>query len=86
MWNLVLVHLEIVLVLAQDRCTVCAKRTIGSESFGTPAKVLLGHEAQVEARFSPLGDSAHLDARWLHGLHRTYRRLRNYFGRTQWNY
>ena len=26
-----LVHLEMVLVLVQDRCTVCAKRTIGSE-------------------------------------------------------
>jgi hypothetical protein len=26
-----LVHLEIVVILMQDRCTVCAKRTIGSE-------------------------------------------------------
>jgi hypothetical protein len=31
MWNLVLVRLETVLVLVQDRCTVCAKHTIGSE-------------------------------------------------------
>jgi hypothetical protein len=31
MWNLVLVHSETVLVLVQDGCTVCAKRTIGSE-------------------------------------------------------
>ena len=31
MWNLVSVHLEMVLVLVQDRCMVCAKRTIGSE-------------------------------------------------------
>jgi hypothetical protein len=31
MWNLILVHLEIVLVLVQDRCTVCAKCAIGSE-------------------------------------------------------
>jgi hypothetical protein len=31
MWNLVSVHLETVLVLEQDRCTICAKRTIGSE-------------------------------------------------------
>ena len=31
MWNLVSVHLETVLVLVQDRCTVCAKRTLGSE-------------------------------------------------------
>ena len=31
MWNLVLVRLETVLVSVHDRCTVCAKRTIGSE-------------------------------------------------------
>jgi hypothetical protein len=30
-WKLVLVHLEIVLILTQDRCTVCAERTIGSK-------------------------------------------------------
>jgi hypothetical protein len=30
-WKLVLVHLEIVLILMQDRCTVCAERTIGLE-------------------------------------------------------
>jgi hypothetical protein len=30
-WNLVLVRLEIVLVLVQYRCTVCAECTIGSE-------------------------------------------------------
>jgi hypothetical protein len=31
MWNLVSVRLEIVLVSVQDRCTVCAKCTKGSE-------------------------------------------------------
>jgi hypothetical protein len=31
MWNLVFVRLETVLVSVQDRCTVCAKRAIGSE-------------------------------------------------------
>ena len=31
MWNVVSVHLEIVLVSVQDRCTVCAKCTIASE-------------------------------------------------------
>ena len=40
-WRLILVHLEIVLVSVQDRCTVCATCTIGSEiildaSDGTP--------------------------------------------------
>jgi hypothetical protein len=38
---------------------------------------LLGDEAHVEARFGPFGDSATLDARLVHGLHRTYRMLRN---------
>ena len=28
-WKLDLVYLEIVLVLTQDKCTVCAERTIG---------------------------------------------------------
>jgi hypothetical protein len=30
-WNLILVHLEIVLVSVQDRCTVCTEDTIGIE-------------------------------------------------------
>ena len=31
MWNLTSFHLETVLVSVQDRCMVCARRTIGSE-------------------------------------------------------
>ena len=31
MWNIDLVRLVAVLESVQDRCTVCAKRTIGSE-------------------------------------------------------
>ena len=30
-WKLVLVHLETVLILTQDRYTVCAEQTIGLE-------------------------------------------------------
>ena len=63
MWNLVSVHLETVLVFVQDRCTVCTKRTIGSDIVFNVPMVLLGDEAQVEAPFSPFGDSANLDAR-----------------------
>ena len=63
LWNLVSVHLEIVLVLVQDKCTVCAKRTMGLDIVFNPPMVLLGDEAQVEAHFSPCGDSANLDAR-----------------------
>ena len=57
MWNLVLVHLETVLVSVQDRCAVVL---LGDEapnipyalkSFWTHPMVLLGDEAQVEACF-----------------------------------
>ena len=30
-WELDSIYLEIVLIFVQDRCTVCAERTIGSE-------------------------------------------------------
>ena len=63
LWKLVSVRLEIVLVSVQDRCTVCAKSTIGLDSVINASMVLLGDEAQVEAHFSPCGDSANLDAR-----------------------
>ena len=63
MWNLVSVRLETVLVWVQDSCTVCTKRTIGSEIILTHPMVLQGDETQVEARFGLFGDSANLDAR-----------------------
>ena len=62
MWNLVSVRLETVLVSVQGRCMVCAKRTISKKSFWTHPMVLLRDEAQVEASFGPLGDSANFDA------------------------
>jgi hypothetical protein len=43
----------------------------------------LGDEAQVEARFGPIRDSANLDK--VHGLRRTYHGLGNQFGRIRWN-
>jgi hypothetical protein len=46
---------------------------------------LLGDKAQVEARFDLFGDSATLDARLVHGLRRTSRRLKNSIGGTRWN-
>ena len=63
MWNLISVRLETLLVSVQDRRTVCAKRTIGLDIVFNAPMVLLDNEAQVEARFSPCGDSANLDAR-----------------------
>jgi hypothetical protein len=58
-------------VLEQDRCTVCAKHTIGSKSFWMHPMILLGDEAQVEARFGPCGDGANLDARLVHCFRQT---------------
>ena len=62
-WNLVSDHSEIMLVSVEDRCTVCAKCTIRSDIVFNVPMVLLGEEAQLEAPFSPFGDSANLDAR-----------------------
>jgi hypothetical protein len=47
--------------------------------------VLLGDVGLVESRFGLFGDSISVVARWVHGLHQTYQRLRNCFGRTRWN-
>ena len=63
LWNPASDCLEIVLVSVQDRCTVYTKRTIGLDIVFNAPMTLLGDEAEVEARFSPCGDSANLDAR-----------------------
>ena len=62
-WKLVSVRFEILLVLAQDRCTVCAECTSGMEIIlaapdGTPRD-----EGQVKAHFIPFRDSVNLSAR-----------------------
>jgi hypothetical protein len=57
------VHLEMVFVLVQDRCTVCVKHTIGSEIILDVRDGTLGDEALLEACFSPFRDSANLDVR-----------------------
>ena len=77
-------RLEMVLVLVQDWCTVCAKRTMGQISFRTHPMVLLGDEAQLEAHFGPFGDSANFDVRSVHGLRQIYHSLRYRLGCTRW--
>ena len=47
-------------ILTQDRCTVCTKRTIGSEIILDAPNVHLSDEAQLVAHFSPFGDSVNL--------------------------
>ena len=61
--NHVLVRLEMVLESGQDRCMVCAKRTIGSETVLDAPMVILGDKAQVQGRFGVFRDSRSLDAR-----------------------
>jgi hypothetical protein len=66
MWvkrKLTSVHLKVVLILTQDRCTVCAECTIGSESFWMHLIVLLADVDQEEAHFNTFGDSFNLGAR-----------------------
>jgi hypothetical protein len=48
--------------------------------------VLLGDEAELEARFDPFGDIAYLDTRHVRSLRRTYNRFGNLFGPTRWYY
>jgi hypothetical protein len=47
----------------QDRCTVYAERTTGSQIILDAHDELLGDVRHVEARFVPFGYSANLDAR-----------------------
>ena len=61
--KLVLAHLEIVLILTQDRRTVCAERTIGSEIVFDAPEELLGDVGLVESRFDPFGDGVSVTAR-----------------------
>jgi hypothetical protein len=77
------VHLEIVLILTQDRCTVCTERTIGSQIVFDAPDGLVSDMGDVESRFSLFGDSVSVSARQVHGLHRTYHRHRNHFGHTR---
>ena len=62
MSNHVSVRLEIVLVSVQDRCMVCAKRTIGLETILDAPMVLQGDKAQVQAHFGLFRNSTSLDA------------------------
>jgi hypothetical protein len=62
-WKLVLVCLEMVLILTQDRCTVCTERIIGLGIILDKIDGLLGDEAQLDAHFGLFGDNTNLDAR-----------------------
>ena len=54
---------DIVLILTQDRCTVCVECTIGRKSFWTHPMELLGDVRHVESHFIQFGDSVSVGAR-----------------------
>ena len=85
MSNLISIHLETVLLSVHDRCTVYANRTIGSGIVLDAPDGTAGDEAQLKDHFGPFENSGNIDARWVHGLRRTYQRLGNRFGHTRWN-
>jgi hypothetical protein len=63
-WKLVWVCLEIALILAQDRCMVCAECAIVSKKlFWTHPMELLGDVGHVESCFGPFGDGVSVGAR-----------------------
>ena len=62
-WKLVLVRFEIVLIMTQDRWTVCVERTLGSESFRMHPMELLGDVGYVESHFSQFVDCVTVGAR-----------------------
>jgi hypothetical protein len=81
-WKLVLVHLEIVLITAQHRCIVWDECAKAPKSFWIHQMELLGDIGQIEARIGPFRDSANLNVRYVHSVHRMYHRLINHFGHT----
>jgi hypothetical protein len=66
-WKLVSIHLVIVLILTQDRCTVCAEHTIGSKIGLYALDGLLGDVGQVVCRFDLFGDSVFVGVRTWEG-------------------
>ena len=54
---------DILLILTQDRCMVCAERTIGSESFWLHPMELLSDVGHVESHFGLFRDGVSICAR-----------------------
>jgi hypothetical protein len=83
MCNLVLVWLETLFVLVQDRCMVCMNVPQAQNSFWTHPIELIDDMRHVETCFGPFGDSVRVYA--MHDLHQTYHGLRTHFERNRCN-
>jgi hypothetical protein len=60
-------------VAVQDRCTVCAKCTIGSDIALDAYDSTPMSRGPTRSNFGLFGDSANLNTRLVHGLRRKYR-------------
>ena len=81
-WKLGSVCLEIVLILIEDRCTVCMEHTICLKiNLDAP---VLDDVCHMESRFGQFRISVSFGARYVHGLRLMHQRLRNHFGSTCW--
>ena len=60
--KLLLVCLEIVLILTQDRCAACVERTIGLEIILDAPDGILGDVGHVKSHFGLFRDSVDIDA------------------------
>jgi hypothetical protein len=75
-----LVNLDIVFSRREIDARFAPNVAWARKSFWAHPMVLLGDVGQEEAPFSLFGDSVNINAREVHGLRRTYYRLRNHFG------
>ena len=61
-WKLISVRVEIVVILTQVRCSVCAKHTIGSKIILDAPMELICDVGHVESHFGLFGDSVRVGA------------------------
>ena len=61
-WKLISVRVEIVVILTQVRCSVCAKHTIGSKIILDAPMELICDVGHVESHFGLFGDSVGVGA------------------------
>ena len=83
-WKLGSVCLEIVLILMQDRCTVCMEHTIAWKSIWMHPIDLLDDVCHMESRFGLFRCCVSFGARYVHGFRLMHHSLRNHFGSICW--
>ena len=67
-WKLISVRVEIVVILMQVRCSVCAKHTIGSKIILDAPMELICDVGHVESHFGLFGDSVRVGAIKVHSV------------------